>query len=311
MTASQAAHDNVVHPQFPLSSRSADHVWDGGYIRLLRREFTEGDSVFGTDRIRIGAWIEMLARAAWKPVDVRRGETWITLQRGQLVINYREWGAAWGLQTGAFYHACKRMEKHGRIRLETRRVDNGAERVVTVVTISNYDLYNPPVTQKAPEQDAKSQNGENAGVSELDQKAYEQDANNKNPKEGKERKRVATPESRTNYELPYEPLDPTPALAVASAPAGDSRGTRLPKGWQPSPKLLEYAAAHDVPRHHLPRMVDDFCCHWHAKAGAAARKADWDLTFMTWARREGDRWREKAERDRRNPKAHADTKSRY
>ena len=128
----------------PFSSRPAEHLADGGFVRLYRRLFEEGDSVLGDDRRLIGAWIEMICRAAWKPHDVRIGESWIKLRRGQLIIDYRRWAKRWGLSPTKFHDACKRMQKSGRVRLMPERVDDGLRTTVTVLTICNYDAYQAP-----------------------------------------------------------------------------------------------------------------------------------------------------------------------
>ena len=70
-----------------------------------------------------------------------------------------------------------------------------------------------------------------------------------------------------------------------------SRGTRLPLDWQATPEMHSYAMDHGVPPEAIERMDTDFREHWIGKAGAAGRKADWTLTYQTWARREGDKHR--------------------
>lgn len=74
-------------------------------------------------------------------------------------------------------------------------------------------------------------------------------------------------------------------------------GTRLTDDWMPSVELLDYARDQGVSD--VARMMEDFKDYWIAKAGQAARKTDWNRTWKTWARREGDRQREKAARDAR------------
>lgn len=64
-----------------------------------------------------------------------------------------------------------------------------------------------------------------------------------------------------------------------------SRGGRLPDDWQPTPELIEYARA-KRPGMNIADQAEAFRDYWHAKAGAGARKVDWNLTFKTWIRSE-------------------------
>jgi len=80
--------------------------------------------------------------------------------------------------------------------------------------------------------------------------------------------------------------------AAQSAPAMDRRrGTMLPLDWQATPEMHSYAMDHGVPPEAIERMDTDFREHWIGKPGAGGRKADWTLTYQTWARREGDKHR--------------------
>lgn len=76
-----------------------------------------------------------------------------------------------------------------------------------------------------------------------------------------------------------------------------TQGTRLPEDWQPSIEQQDYARKQGVMD--VARMAEDFVDYWVSKAGKDARKADWNRTWKTWARREGDRQREKAAREAR------------
>ena len=76
-----------------------------------------------------------------------------------------------------------------------------------------------------------------------------------------------------------------------------TNGMRLSEDWRPTPDLIEYAREVGVTDPH--RMAEDFCDYWLSKAGKDARKTDWSRTWKTWARREGDKCREKAAREAR------------
>lgn len=64
-----------------------------------------------------------------------------------------------------------------------------------------------------------------------------------------------------------------------------SQGSRLPADWQPSEELKAWASK-ERPDINLPSTVEKFRDYWHSKAGAGARKVDWDKTFRNWVRTE-------------------------
>lgn len=74
----------------------------------------------------------------------------------------------------------------------------------------------------------------------------------------------------------------TPQASLQPKP-DQSRGTRLPDNWQPSPELIEYART-KRPGLNIADQIESFRDYWHAKAGAGARKVDWGLTFKNWIR---------------------------
>jgi hypothetical protein len=74
-------------------------------------------------------------------------------------------------------------------------------------------------------------------------------------------------------------------------------GHRLPEDWLPSAEQQDYARQQGVAD--VSRMAEDFLDYWLSKAGKDARKTDWNRTWKTWARREGDKCREKAAREAR------------
>lgn len=102
------------------------------------------------------------------------------------------------------------------------------------------------------------------------------------------------------------PISPQPVLVGQAAQqrqeSDTSRGTRLPLDWQATPEMHSYAMDHGVPPEAIERMDTDFREHWIGKAGAAGRKADWTLTYQTWARREGDKHRAARQRMRDPPR---------
>lgn len=76
-------------------------------------------------------------------------------------------------------------------------------------------------------------------------------------------------------------------------PPKSGNGTRLAADWTLTAEWRDAAvkacADRGVPVPDLDRCAVDFATHFHAKAGADARKADWRLTWLRWVRTEGDR----------------------
>ncbi len=80
----------------------------------------------------------------------------------------------------------------------------------------------------------------------------------------------------------------TPAPKAAAPVAAKAQGaTRLPDGWALPKAWGEWALAErpDFTADDVRREAECFADHWHAKAGADARKVDWQATWRNWVRR--------------------------
>jgi hypothetical protein len=93
-------------------------------------------------------------------------------------------------------------------------------------------------------------------------------------------------ENSEKIEKPEKP----PALASPSAPppAKNPTGSRLPEAWVLPKAWGEWALA-QCPAWSDDRVLqvpESFRDYWVAKAGANARKADWQATWRNWVRRE-------------------------
>ncbi len=64
-------------------------------------------------------------------------------------------------------------------------------------------------------------------------------------------------------------------------------GTRLPEGWVLPKAWGEWALTerNDLTADDVRREAACFADYWHSKAGADARKADWEATWRNWIRR--------------------------
>lgn len=73
----------------------------------------------------------------------------------------------------------------------------------------------------------------------------------------------------------------------AAPPGPNTRGTRIPDDFAPTPDMVEWAQAL-VPSIRVERANEDFCDYWATKAGQAARKVDWNRTWKRWMRKQSD-----------------------
>lgn len=91
----------------------------------------------------------------------------------------------------------------------------------------------------------------------------------------------------TQYPIPNTQKKPTPPLPAGASPP-KSVGSRLPGDWVLPARWGEWAMSErpDLDREAVRRIAASFADHWHAKAGADARKVDWEATWRNWVRRE-------------------------
>lgn len=81
---------------------------------------------------------------------------------------------------------------------------------------------------------------------------------------------------------------PNPPKAPKAAKASkSSTATRLPDDWQLPQSWGQWAMAErqDLSADDVRREAQVFADYWHAKAGADARKLDWQATWRNWVRR--------------------------
>lgn len=85
--------------------------------------------------------------------------------------------------------------------------------------------------------------------------------------------------------------DPSASPAAPPTPAAKKTkartGTRLPDRWQLPKSWGDWAMANrpDMDADAVRREAEIFADHWRGKAGADARKADWEATWRNWVRR--------------------------
>ncbi len=68
-----------------------------------------------------------------------------------------------------------------------------------------------------------------------------------------------------------------------------SMGTRIPEGWDASIQEIEFARSQGLSDNAIAEEEASFRDYWKGRAGAGARKADWEATWRSWIRRYCDR----------------------
>jgi len=78
-----------------------------------------------------------------------------------------------------------------------------------------------------------------------------------------------------------------PPAASPAAPPKTNQGTRLPKDWKLPKGWGDWAlqSRSDMTEDAVRHQAACFADYWHGKAGADARKADWEATWRNWIRR--------------------------
>ncbi|MDR3004075.1 MAG: hypothetical protein LBV14_07550 [Acidovorax sp.] len=98
---------------------------------------------------------------------------------------------------------------------------------------------------------------------------------------------VDTPEVEQDSVGSPQPGDAPAAAAPAASPTDKAKGTRLPKDWVLLKGWGDWALKErpDLTAEGVRREAACFRDHWVGKAGADARKADWEATWRNWIRR--------------------------
>ena len=94
-------------------------------------------------------------------------------------------------------------------------------------------------------------------------------------------------QNRTDTEQ-KERVEACPPAAQSSPTPKATRATRLPGDWDLPQEWADWALSEQPSwtRDGVQRVAASFRDYWTAKAGADARKADWQATWRNWVRRE-------------------------
>ena len=94
-------------------------------------------------------------------------------------------------------------------------------------------------------------------------------------------------DEKSKIALPTTPPDASPNASLSDTTKPPT-GSRLELDWQ-LPKAWGDWALEEQPTwtaEHVRKVAEQFKDHWHAKAGADARKVNWQATWRNWVRRE-------------------------
>ena len=80
--------------------------------------------------------------------------------------------------------------------------------------------------------------------------------------------------------------DASPSAQPAPKKSSGTTGTRLPENFQVPDDWIDWATDErpDIPPADMRTVAESFVDYWAAKAGAAARKVDWQATWRNWVR---------------------------
>lgn len=248
-----------------------------GWIKVWRK-IEDNPVLF--DSIRYALFVRLLNRAACYPCKVWFKGLWFDLNRGDALMSEREMAELLGCDRQRIRTALKVLEgagminRHGNPRLTqepTQWLTHKLTQNTTRLSICNYDQYqsgsetaNPMANPMTNPRALKNQPTE---------------------KEEEESKKDSTPHAS---HVPPK---------GGNGENSDHRGSRLKKDWEPGDDGVEYARKLGMSDDTINESYHDFMRYWLAKAGAAARKVDWDLTWQTWVRKANERVREKAARE--------------
>lgn len=93
-----------------------------------------------------------------------------------------------------------------------------------------------------------------------------------------------------DYPLKKNKTKKTKNLVGAACASPDPRGHRLPEGFTVTPEMVTWCRT-NFPALDGKAETEKFRDYWHSKAGAAARKVDWERTWKNWIRTAAERQR--------------------
>lgn len=201
--------------------------------------------LFEGDASRLGAWVWLFLRAAWKPTPFDISGKTITIERGQLCVSRAQLAKAWGWSPSAVERFLTRLQTEQMIERAT-----GQGR--SIITICNYDKYQS--IEDKPGQATGQATGQR---SDSDRTAKEQG----------------------NKETIEEPNGSSPPVSPPSKKRAEKRATKLPEGWQPVLTERAQQIVDGWPPGQFENQLRQFRDH-AADKGRVSK--DWQAAFRNW-----------------------------
>lgn len=110
----------------------------GGYFKLFRGVLDSELWYRSNPKCDFAAWIYLLARANYKPRDVRIGRTKVHVPMGSFITSTRKLGKEWAWSVGKVRRFLEELVEDERVLWKT---DRGADRGYSMITIRNWEDY--------------------------------------------------------------------------------------------------------------------------------------------------------------------------
>ena len=240
--------------------------------------------IVGRDPARLKAWLQMVAKACWKPTkfDVK-GKT-VTIDRGQFVTSYRQLSddLEWSLGVTQRFLACLKADT---------MIDTATDTGQIVVTICNYEIYQlvpygadtatdtptdtaAKTVKKSPKTDTLNDTLNDTGKKVIDACSH---GLSQTVHAGADTANDTLSGTQKNKKKKESKEEEKRATSVAP-----KKSTRLSDDWR-LPKLWGlWAVEQGLPPERVRREALKFRNYWTAKAGKDAGKINWNRTWQNW-----------------------------
>lgn len=262
----------------------------------------------------VWAWMTDVAQWMDHRLPTKFGS--IDLKRGELIISERAIAEDFGLHRSAVRDLIGRMVDDGMIALFRDRIPARAGTVVKVVKYDDYQTIgrhvfgpqtgpqtgpqNEPQNLKFPTAKPEQNNEPYQEVAEdfgevPNHKTADVPTANETANRTTNRPKNNTVNTVNTKEVskvlccsgaavvPFPGLEGAAASSSPEAPKAKT-GTRLPADWVLPKSWGDWAVEQGMTVDHIYQESEKFRDYWLAKAGAAARKADWLATWRNWVR---------------------------
>jgi hypothetical protein len=218
-----------------------------GFVAAYR-EALDHPLFFGNAE-RLGAWMWLVMRAAWKPTPFDIGGKIITIERGQLCASRAQLAKAWGMSPSGVERFLTRLKTE-------QMIEQATGQGKSVITICNYSKY----------QDVSDDAGQETG-----QETGQQPDSNRTTKE------QGNKGTRDNTDVLSHRAD-----APAKLKKPKAANTPFPENFQPQPFNVgtnSHRIMSGWPRGRIETELERFAAN-HRQRGTVMK--DWQSAWSTW-----------------------------